>query len=1454
LELQILPESEYERYGIDPNDVPSGMVVSLNCPPMLEGRYGGNVYGLGAYEVVSGSWRWMGVYEKDVVDNLSYSQLNSLYKKMGLLVRVTKDLKPYYLVPFQIASQFNVEVKFQLQSLSDIISNYKTNHYKQSIRIGVFTDETSVVFDELKARFVDDEIECISEYKISNLFDLLIFPDDFSIWFSRITATDIKQDRKNYRYWLMYVLHKIYRLLREEGNLIFFHKNLSEDDKTQIKIKFQTELEAKRFIIHSKILNTQFSYVKPPTEIMVSLRDLSRYMTDYHKLINWNIERFLTEGKSLSLIQVEEIEQLLTSGYRPIDKAYGFQTELVNKAMAVFFNLIHQEDIFSKELNEFWEKKFVVEGGWPIGFFSYKVFSVRPARSHVQLYLKKLDEDVLRGCKRELVADYRDSFEYVIRVLDTLSHLRHREYPQVLKQYSDRLRLPLESKKRRHRLLEDVLRLQKKKAVLEELRNWVNFQNLDGPYSSIFSNLDVLLLMDFNESEVLEILRIIVGHSAFGRILLGKLHEKRLHPLLEYAKRLDSDEGLNLLRYLRLMTAAELEASLGKPLSASQMTELFELFDRCARYISSPGPDTEYFTHEGDFLSGQALKVTVIKRLLRLMGYHEYLSSPDELGLKGEMELEVLAGFDEVSFLKIRNVRQLVVMVEYLMERFWEKGVGFEEFSKRLMESEFHGTGRLFQLVPPANVLTLLWILLGVSQEKILNLNPVLKGLSSNEIVKRVNKIKKDLRSIDIHSIPWQGIGELKEELYKRGVIFIPGTGFLLSLNLDLGVLVVDYQDIKQDIKKCSTYLEKMNEYNKASIEELNELNTLIKRLTVYQYSLKDIKNYLTMRFFDSKIKVFKYKHLEKLLFLGRNLIFEKVLEPSNISLNFKQIKERYPQLLFHLLGVKEQSLLEKILEAFRMFQCMLIKDVKSFYSPALLERRLQQEFGVGGGSEIGAIEEELLLLSEELDGLSNKKELLKGILLALVGLIKLKEGDQFTQHIGFLAPEFCEALPNHFRNKAIEIFEGAKVILGYVEGTHSLFQVDELRKSSPTFSASFISAFIVTQACESKLISHDFLSKFLYPLIPLPPYQRPILTDPKEYALGRLFRLKGLMYVDPDDVERYIKKAQPRYIMTIKGLKDVGLHNFERELYEGVRIFRGFINLPGGIQSKILELLQRSIIKGFIKISNFLTYENQLKLLGLIAVVCNRNDSPLCNIDLGPLCANIDIAYECINKELNNLSYEKILLGAIPSIFSFEFSQDSSEIILNFNPDIEIANMFRDFDQTTDIEELRTKYMKILNKASEYYVITDRIEKTLDKHYTDRLKAIVQEELITISSELNDIKDFGTLERYKKKTIEAMWNRGVLVKEAIHNVEEVFEKRTSELKQEKITEIRDVLKRINDHERLIEYWGEIKSYLKKNKSVLGQDYLLLVGRLFDATSSKLVSSADKEKGRKFIS
>ncbi|MFN3535641.1 MAG: hypothetical protein ACK4WB_09665, partial [Desulfatiglandales bacterium] len=370
----------------------------------------------------------------------------------------------------------------------------------------------------------------------------------------------------------------------------------------------------------------------------------------------------------------------------------------------------------------------------------------------------------------------------------------------------------------------------------------LNPYRFEGPYTRVLGNLDIFSLLGLEESEIYEFLRIVVGHSALGRIVLGKLHEERLMSVVEYAKIFEPDEGLNLMRYIRLMTAAELEASMGRPLSGPQMSELFELYERYVRFIANPELSTEELRSHRELFSEEALKDSVIRRVLRLMGYHEFINHAEVLMRKGETELEILAGFDEQVFKRMQDVRLLVRNVERLMEEYWEKGSGFEDFARRLNESEFHGTGRLFQRLSPEVVLNVLWVILGASEECIINLNPVLKGLRGEEVIRRSKRIEKELGGELFRKLTWSGLVGLREELLRNRALFLPGTGLFLTLDPELNALTVGYEDVIREIKRCFHIMGRpLDDLSVGQVaNQMVELDRTIQRLSAFAQSHRE--------------------------------------------------------------------------------------------------------------------------------------------------------------------------------------------------------------------------------------------------------------------------------------------------------------------------------------------------------------------------------------------------------------------------------------------------------------------------------------------------------------------------------------------------------------------------------------------------------------------------------------
>lgn len=1443
MELEIIHPKDFERYGIDPADVPKGMLVSLSMPPMLAGKYGGNVYGIGFVEVFTRVTGSLEQYAKKRSDE--YKTLNSYYRSKGLLTRVTKELKPYYLIPIPVASQFNIEAKFVIEQLADLIIHYKAESLKQYMRIALFTHENSIILNELRARFPEDDIECISSFDlfshIKQSFDLSILSEDINTWLNRSISKFSCNSITEYKNWVFYFISKLYKIIVEEGGFILFNRYPFSKEKSYAEVEFENEKEFKMFMLFCKMFSVKYEKTKSSNRIKVLTKDFLKYLERYYTLLTADVSMVLPEERNLDSIKLEEVERLRHSTYRPGVAFDLSHRETISKFLGPFFELIQEQKLTTPEIMKFWARKFKISGENPVGLFWVGIFKRRAPKYPSHFFLKGLEQDKLSGCRWELIADYRDSFRYVAKVLEIVEELKHRDYPNVLKSHSDRLRLPLKSKIRRHRFLESVLKIQRRLGILQELDTRLNPQHVEGPFTRVLANLDILSLMGLDEGEISEILRIVVGHSPMGRILLGKLHEERLMAIVGYAKGLGADEGLNLMRYLRLMTAAELEASMGKPLSAPQMSELFKLYERYSTFVANPELSMEELVPEQEFFSEEFLKGSVIKRILRLMGYHEFIPHAEELATKGEAQLEVVAGFDEQTLKRLKDVCGLVRGIQDMMEEHWEKSTGFEAFARRLSQSEFHGTGRLFQRVPVEVVLSLLWVILGASEENVLNLNPVLKGLSQEETLKRVSKIKRELGGRLYKRIPWSELLTLREVLKKTGTLFVPGTGLVLSIDNRLNALLVGYQDVVSDIKRCSWLIQKRqspSSLGQAALVTV-EMDQVIQRLSAFVESHSSAPQRIASLGLNMpKSYKRRFEKAVSLLLPAREWLVREILKVEKVYEHLVQLWESSPTLFGRIIGSQDSGVAGKALEALRMYQALLEGDAQGFYDLNTLSLRIKQEFGVAGVGEIGASKEELMELAGHLKRVG-EAQVLQALTICLMALSREQLQELVEPPRRFLGEEFDDYVPKEIREIAFQVCQTAMWILNYTRGSFVVSRLMSKREESPhLFLASVILSFLATQAFEVNLICKDFLCYYIYPLIPIQTLEDQVEADHTN-GMNRLFRLKGLLYVNMQDVLMHLEGIPTRYLIVKKGLSDVGIGTFEKEVYEATRLYKAFQRCPQEIRFAIESLLNTEIIIfGAKSLLSYLTYENQMKFLATLFFYINNKFEKIDAIDLRQLTNNIDTTYETINYELTGINYEKILDAEIPSIFLAKLNDENTSILFYYAPDLEISKMLDKFTEIESIDDLRSYYFEVLKEASKYYMFTDKIEKSLNTIYKKHLTRLIDAYLQRLSKEMGYIKEFVALEKHKKAAIERCWDMG-FPKEAIVKIEEQYEKRKGELRLAKLQEIKETLGHIDFKNEILAYWEEVKTYLIANKAALGRDYMALVAKCFDDALSK---------------
>ena len=143
------------------------------------------------------------------------------------------------------------------------------------------------------------------------------------------------------------------------------------------------------------------------------------------------------------------------------------------------------------------------------------------------------------------MADYRDSFEYVIETLSVLDRLKKGNYTDLPQVFVERLKQPLINKARRFSALNDIIRLTSKINLLERIRRYLNPGTIEGSKTKVLKNLEALTFFGFTHSELKEIMYIVLCHTTSGRIISGKMNERTLKPVSDLARTYDLQQALN---------------------------------------------------------------------------------------------------------------------------------------------------------------------------------------------------------------------------------------------------------------------------------------------------------------------------------------------------------------------------------------------------------------------------------------------------------------------------------------------------------------------------------------------------------------------------------------------------------------------------------------------------------------------------------------------------------------------------------------------------------------------------------------------------------------------------------------------------------------------------------------------------------------------------------------------
>jgi hypothetical protein len=351
--------------------------------------------------------------------------------------------------------------------------------------------------------------------------------------------------------------------------------------------------------------------------------------------------------------------------------------------------------------------------------------------------------------------------------------------------------------------------------------------------------------------------------------------------------------------------------------------------------------------------------------------------------------------------------------------------------------------------------------------------------------------------------------------------------------------------------------------------------------------------------------------------------------------------------------------------------------------------------------------------------------------------------------------------------------------------------------------------------------------------------------------AIVRIFRLKGIRYVDFSDLVNLIVKVPLPFIYKKKKYYGIGYTTFEKELYEAFRIYNVIRRLPEAVSQFIFERLIEDKVRifGFENVSIFLNYENMIKLLltALLGTQRFKDQQQMIYLDFLNLVEKIEKRYEALNDSLNHMSIETIWesKSSLNQLFKaktglvLQKDEARRRLIIDFIDKINISQKTSHMETITDIDQLKNYYHSSLHSLRNYPFYTDDYELELELVFEKRLGEIIDIILDQAKKQMELLKDFGEVDHLFHDLMDRALELG-FSEDQKHRLNDLFELRKDNLKREKLAEIHGLIDKISDIHELNDYWDGIKWYLLNNRQFVGKEFEHLIAKSFDEAIQKL--------------
>ncbi|UCF57308.1 MAG: hypothetical protein JSW15_02210, partial [Deltaproteobacteria bacterium] len=352
-------------------------------------------------------------------------------------------------------------------------------------------------------------------------------------------------------------------------------------------------------------------------------------------------------------------------------------------------------------------------------------------------------------------------------------------------------------------------------------------------------------------------------------------------------------------------------------------------------------------------------------------------------------------------------------------------------------------------------------------------------------------------------------------------------------------------------------------------------------------------------------------------------------------------------------------------------------------------------------------------------------------------------------------------------------------------------------------------------------------------------------------YAMERIFRLRGIRYVEFPDLANLIVKVPLKFIYKKRSYSGVGYSSFERELFEALRIYNGLQRLPEMIRHFVLEHLVTDEVRifGFENVGIYLNYENLIKLL-LIALLGSqkfqKEQRPIC-LNFLDLAEKIEKRYEAVNDILSNISVEKIWDNKYQLNYFFRAKtglvlkrEELYRVLsIDFVDKINISQKLSHMGTITDVEQLKNYFHYSLRSLRKSPFCTEDYELQLEEAFDKRLVEITDLMLDQAKKQMALLKDLREIHNLFSDLMGRALEIG-FTDDQKHRLSDLYEVRKDQLRREKLDEINRLIESIHDIHELKDYWDSIKWYLMNNRPFLGKEFEDLIAKKFDETTIRI--------------